>query len=285
MFDMLKTAVEVIIVLYIGRYLIVRYNTLSRYREAVRKTLADIWTYKEQRKTTLQHLYDVTERFSQSESNTLMQASLANMSRQSANFQALAAAYPELKSNQTYLSLMHSVETLEMQLQASRQDYNQAVSNYQTLRSQIPFCFLAPIFGFRPAVYNEQAADIGMTPSAMSEAAAAPAPPAAPAPALEAPVKEASPAPVYHCPKCQSEIHQLKGKFGPYWRCENAECKADFTDDDGKPVIRVCPSCGTGYLHKRTLSRRDYWTCSNYPDCKAKYPADTAVLDKAPSGD
>lgn len=93
------------------------------------------------------------------------------------------------------------------------------------------------------------------------------------------------PEPVYHCPKCQSEIHQLKGKFGPYWRCENPKCKADFTDDDGKPVIRLCPTCGTGYLHKRTLSHKDYWTCSNYPECKAKYPADTAVLTEAAADD
>lgn len=93
------------------------------------------------------------------------------------------------------------------------------------------------------------------------------------------------PEPVYHCPKCQSEIHKLQGKFGPYWRCENAKCKADFTDDDGKPVIRLCPTCGTGYLHKRTLSHKDYWTCSNYPECKAKYPADTGVLPEAAADD
>lgn len=281
MFDILKTIGEVLIALFIIRYLIQRYNTLGRIREPVRRTLADISTYKAQREATLQHLYVIAEQFSQRESNTLTQASLANMSRQAANFQALAAAYPELKSNQTYLTLMDGVEALEARIQTSRQEYNQAVSNYQTLRSQIPYCFLAPIFGFKPAEYNQKETDLDVSPSVIN------LPPSEPEPKpLEAPVtpmKEVSPAPIYHCPKCQSELHQLKGKFGPYWRCQNAKCKADFTDDDGKPVIRHCPDCGTGYLHKRTLSHKDYWTCSNYPQCKAKYPADTAILTEAAS--
>lgn len=279
MFDILKTIGEILIAIWVLRYLIHIYNTLGRTREPVRKALADISTYKAQREATLYHLYVIAEQFSQRESNTLTQASLANMSRQNANFQALAAAYPDLKSNQTYQSLMDSVEALEIRIQESRQEYNQAVSNYQTLRSQIPYCLLAPLFGFKPAEYNQKEKDLETDPAEIKTA------PETPPPIIESPVKEVMPEPVYHCPKCQSEIHQLKGKFGPYWRCENPKCKADFTDDDGKPVIRLCPTCGTGYLHKRTLSHKDYWTCSNYPECKAKYPADTAVLPEAAADD
>ena len=94
MFDILKTIGEVLIALFIIRYLIQRYNTLGRIREPVRRALADISTYKAQREATLHHLYIIAEQFSQRESNTLTQASLANMSRQSASFQALAAAIP-----------------------------------------------------------------------------------------------------------------------------------------------------------------------------------------------
>lgn len=156
MFDILKTIGEILIAIWVLRYLIHIYNTLGRTREPVRKALADISTYKAQREATLYHLYVIAEQFSQRESNTLTQASLANMSRQNANFQALAAAYPDLKSNQTYQSLMDSVEALEIRIQESRQEYNQAVSNYQTLRSQIPYCLLAPLFGFKPAEYNQK---------------------------------------------------------------------------------------------------------------------------------
>ena len=42
MFDILKTIGEVLIALFIIRYLIQRYNTLGRIREPVRRALADI---------------------------------------------------------------------------------------------------------------------------------------------------------------------------------------------------------------------------------------------------
>lgn len=76
MFDILKTIGEVLIALFIIRYLIQRYNTLGRIREPVRRALADISTYKAQREATLHHLYIIAEQFSQRESNTLTQASL-----------------------------------------------------------------------------------------------------------------------------------------------------------------------------------------------------------------
>lgn len=46
MFDILKTIGEVLIALFIIRYLIQRYNTLGRIREPVRRALADISTYR-----------------------------------------------------------------------------------------------------------------------------------------------------------------------------------------------------------------------------------------------
>lgn len=154
--DTLKIIVGVIIAVFVIRYIIKKYNTLSFYREPVRKTLADIDTYKAQRQSTLRLLYEITEQFSRQESNIHMQTTLANMSRSRASFQALAAAYPDLKSNQTYLSLMHSVETLEHNIQNSRKLYNEAVSNYQTVRSQIPYCFFALLFGFKATEYNPE---------------------------------------------------------------------------------------------------------------------------------
>ena len=147
MFDILKTIGEVLIALFIIRYLIQRYNTLGRIREPVRRALADISTYKAQREATLHHLYIIAEQFSQRESNTLTQQAWP-ICPGKAPVSSLGRGYPELKSNQTYLSLMDGVEALEARIQTSRQEYNQAVSNYQTLRSQIPYCFLAPLFGF-----------------------------------------------------------------------------------------------------------------------------------------
>lgn len=268
--DTVKTIVEIIVAIFIIRYIIQRYNILGRYREPVRKTRADINTYKEQKQTTLQRLYEVADHFSQQERNVHMQATLANMSRSESNFQALAAAYPELKSNQTYLSLMNSIANLEGNIQRSRQIYNEAVGQYQMVRSQIPYCLMAPVFGFKVATY-----DMGTqqeeTAHAMSQPVVNVTPPSKALPKSE-----------YHCPKCQGNLQQKTGKFGVYWRCENKQCHTDFTDKDGKPIIITCPDCHDGYLHKRTLGGKEYWTCSNYPDCKAKYIGDTASLTAAP---
>lgn len=167
-----NTTVEIIIAIFVIYYLIKKYNTLSCYREPVRKAWADIDTYREQKQNTLQRLYEVANQFSQQEQNIHMQASLAHMPCNSANFQALGRAYPELKTNQTYLSLMRSIESLEGNIQHSRQNYNDAVSRYQMLRSQIPYCFLAPLFGFKTAQYNrceEEIKIVNAMPSSFSQ--------------------------------------------------------------------------------------------------------------------
>lgn len=265
-----NTIVEIIIAIFVIYYLIKKYNTLSCYREPVRKAWADIDTYREQKQNTLQRLYEVANQFSQQEQNIHMQASLAHMPCNSANFQALGNAYPELKTNQTYLSLMRSIESLEGNIQHSRQNYNDTVSRYQMLRSQIPYCFLAPLFGFKTAQYNrceEEIKIVNAMPSSFSQRNQK-------GEAINEIVQKKS----YHCPKCYAELHPKTGKYGPYWHCENTACQNNFPDKDGKPIIISCPDCHKGYLRKRTLGNKEYWTCSGYPSCKAKYPVDAPAI-------
>lgn len=268
--DIFTTIATIIVAILVIRYMIQKYNVLSCYREPVRKTRADIDTYKDQEQATLQQLYQITERFRQQEQNIHMQTSLSNMSRNGSDFQALAAAYPELKSNQTYLSLIDSVEQLEENIQNSRKEYNNAVSQYQMLRSQIPYCLLAPLFGFKSAEYNLEKREGD---------ASHPIPVSSSHPDLKLTVlSEGLPDAEYRCPKCHSKLQQKTGRFGTYWQCKNSQCKDDFTDKDGEPVISICPDCHNGYLRKRTLGPQEYWTCSKYPSCKAKYPADASFL-------
>lgn len=264
----IKIVVAIIVVLLVIRYIIQKYNILGQYREPVRKALADIDTYRTQEKATLVQLYQVVERFSQQERNIQMQAAIANTSPEHVNFHALAAAYPSLHSDKTYQSLIHSIESLEQSIQQSRRQYNEAVRVYQTLRSQIPYCIIAPIFGFHAADYSAQetTTTVAETISQMA------APPVQPMEQVATPAESLPSAPVHRCPICQHTLHRKTGKFGAYWSCENTQCKADFTDKDGEPVIIECPDCHKGYLRKRTLGRSAFWTCSQYPDCHAKYP-------------
>lgn len=145
-----NTIVEIIIAIFVIYYLIKKYNTLSCYREPVRKAWADIDTYREQKQNTLQRLYEVANQFSQQEQNIHMQASLAHMPCNSANFQALGSAYPELKTNQTYLSLMRSIESLEGNIQHSRQNYNDASAAIKCFAVRFPIVSLLPYSVLRP---------------------------------------------------------------------------------------------------------------------------------------
>lgn len=70
--DTFTTIATIIVAILVIRYMIQKYNVLSCYLEPVRKTRADIDTYKDQEQATLQQLYQIAERFSQQEQNIHM---------------------------------------------------------------------------------------------------------------------------------------------------------------------------------------------------------------------
>ncbi|MBD7909759.1 MULTISPECIES: LemA family protein [Clostridium] len=56
--------------------------------------------------------------------------------------------YPELKSNQNFRDLTVELEGTENRITISRQDYNTAVTNYNTKRRRFPSNIIASLFGF-----------------------------------------------------------------------------------------------------------------------------------------
>ena len=72
--------------------------------------------------------------------------------------QRLQEAYPELKSNQNFLSLQDQLEGTENRINASRRDYNEAVQAYNTRIRTFPDAIGARIFyGAKPKVPFEAA--------------------------------------------------------------------------------------------------------------------------------
>lgn len=61
---------------------------------------------------------------------------------------AIAEAYPELKSNENFLSLQDQLEGTENRIGTARRDYNNAVKNYNTKLRSFPTNILAGMFGF-----------------------------------------------------------------------------------------------------------------------------------------
>lgn len=104
---------------------------------------------------------------------------------------AIAEAYPELKSNQNFLSLQDELTGTENRIAVARNDYNQAVQQYNTYIRTFPQAITAKVIGSKPRTYfeasesaqNAPTVDFS-TPSPSSGAAPSSQPaPGAPSPA------------------------------------------------------------------------------------------------------
>ena len=72
---------------------------------------------------------------------------------------ALAENYPDLKSNQNFLSLQGELSDTENKIQAARRFYNSNVLEYNTKTKTIPTSFFASMFGFTKSEFFELGAD------------------------------------------------------------------------------------------------------------------------------
>lgn len=62
---------------------------------------------------------------------------------------SLTESYPQLRSNENFLKLQDELSGTENRLNAARQDYNDAVTAYNTERSGFPGIITASLFGFK----------------------------------------------------------------------------------------------------------------------------------------
>jgi LemA protein len=103
---------------------------------------------------------------------------------------AVSEAYPQLKSDQSFLRLQDELAGTENRIGVSRQDYNGTVQQYNSYIRQFPAVLMAKMTGAKERKYfqvtnaaNREAPTVDFgTPGAGTGAAATP-PPAAPAPA------------------------------------------------------------------------------------------------------
>jgi LemA protein len=80
--------------------------------------------------------------------------------------QRLQEAYPDLKSNQNFMALQDQLEGTENRINTSRQDYNEAVRQYNTTIRTFPDAIGAKIFyGAKPKVAFQAAAGSDKAPS------------------------------------------------------------------------------------------------------------------------
>lgn len=110
-----------------------------------------------------------------SEDLTVSSAQLANQQSGQvlAAINAVAQRFPELKSNQHYIGLMEGIRESELALERARNQYNQSVMEYNTLRASFPHVLYSQLLGFSPAPYllveTMESADTGIQQPIVSD--------------------------------------------------------------------------------------------------------------------
>lgn len=145
------------------------YNNLVAVSNAVNKAWANVDVLLKQRHDELPKLVAVCKQYQQFEQSMLLgviQARAAvQVAGQSGDMNALgraetglrssigrvfalAEAYPDLKTNQTFLQLQNRISALESSISDRREFYNASVNINNVVRESFPDILIARLFGF-----------------------------------------------------------------------------------------------------------------------------------------
>jgi LemA protein len=153
-------------------YAIMLYNNLVQVKHNVSKAWANIDVLLKQRHDELPKLVETCKQYMKFEQETLTKVMEARskvftareaqnigalgpaegMLRASlGNLFALAEAYPDLKTNQTFQQLQARISGLENAIADRREFYNESVNVNNVRIEQFPDSIVASMFGFKPA--------------------------------------------------------------------------------------------------------------------------------------
>lgn len=149
-------------------------NRLVHAEELCGNALSQIGVQQQSRWDGLVVLSDLTRSYSELEYKTLMDTIRARqgigsgssaqevdgqeqmISQGFGRVQALAEAYPDLKSNTIYLKTMDEVKNHEENVRMARMVYNDTVTKYNGLVRSLPGSLLAGGLGFAPRGYLQE---------------------------------------------------------------------------------------------------------------------------------
>jgi LemA protein len=147
-------------------WLVMMYNSLVTLTQRVKNAWADIDVQLKRRYDLIPNLVNTVKGSSNFETSTLekvvearakaMGAGTTAEHAQAENMLsgalksifALAESYPDLKSNQNYLSLQSELSDTENKIQAARRFYNSNVMEYNTVIQVVPTNIIAKMFSF-----------------------------------------------------------------------------------------------------------------------------------------
>jgi len=168
------------VIVVLGVYAVIIYNNLVGLKHGVSKAWANIDVLLKQRHDELPKLVETCKQYMHYEQETLERVMRARAAVHSAREQvdvaalgqaesalrlglgklfAVAEAYPDLKTNETFLHLQSRISGLENSIADRRELYNEMVNNNNVRIEQFPDLIVARMFAFKPAELLEFSAE------------------------------------------------------------------------------------------------------------------------------
>lgn len=161
------------IVVLLGVFLWITYNSLVTLRERIREAFSSIDVQLKRRTDLIPNLIETVKGYAKHERqvfeevtkarSALMRAKSPHEKAQAENFLegtlkslfAVAENYPELKANQNFLNLQEELTDTENKIAYSRQFYNSNVLEYNTKIKSFPILLFAQGLGFQEQEFFE----------------------------------------------------------------------------------------------------------------------------------
>lgn len=129
------------------------YNKLQSMMQDIREQLSNLQAAFKKRIDLSNQIIDIASGYSEHEKLTYMTVTKSNQAVE--KMMALSQAYPDLKANQTYQTLMTQLEGLEATLLERRERYNAKVKLYNSYRNSFPNVLIAGRLSFDVAPFFE----------------------------------------------------------------------------------------------------------------------------------
>ncbi|WP_010236835.1 LemA family protein [Clostridium arbusti] len=172
---MSKTLKTIIVIIVIALIIIIpitsSYNSIATLDQKVSSSSSNIDTQLQRRSDLIPNLVSTVKGYASQEKDIF--TSIANaraklggaqgiqekaqadseLSQSLSRLLVIVENYPDLKSNQNFRDLSVALEGSENRISVARQDYNNAVNNYNTSIVKFPTNIIARIFGFNSKPY------------------------------------------------------------------------------------------------------------------------------------
>jgi len=171
------------LIVIVGLFLAGLYNSLVRFRQAVKNAWAQIDVQLKRRHDLIPNLVNTVKGYAAHEKGTLEAVMNARAKATSVTLpadrikaegelsgalgrlMAVSEAYPNLKANENFMSLQTELGSTEDRVAFSRQAYNDSVTQLNTAVQSFPTVLIAGMFGFKEEPFFETPAEDKQAPT------------------------------------------------------------------------------------------------------------------------